>query len=306
MKKTGILCIGIVLAFITANGQEQIVSLWPKDKMPNYQYSEEKESRTHDRILRIQNVQHPDLNIFLPQKNASTKKAIIICPGGGYGMLAYDWEGTKIAQWFTSKGFTVFVLKYRLPGSASIKTRHLAPLQDVQRAIRWARSKATQWNINPNQIGIIGFSAGGHLAASSGTLYEFEAYKPVDLIDSASAKPDFMALIYPVITMKKEYTHQGSKDNLLGKNPEPTLIQQFSAEANVDSNTPPTFIVHAKNDKTVLVKNSIQMYEALKKHNVSAELIVYPKGGHGFALAAKRKKLGQWKDQLLQWIDNLE
>tara|TARA_R110002049_G_scaffold38978_4_gene120400 strand:- start:1334 stop:2176 length:843 start_codon:yes stop_codon:yes gene_type:complete len=278
--------------------------LW-SGKIPNHQETNEVETQENGDILRIKNVQKPTLDIYLPAKKNSIGKAMVICPGGGYGGLAYDWEGTDIAKWLNSKGIAAFVLKYRLPKSKSIIFGNKAPLQDAQRAIRLIRHNAEKWNVSKNQIGIMGFSAGGHLASTLGTHFNDGENSLPSRIDSLSARPDFMVLIYPVITMRSPYTHEGSRNNLLGDSPNRELIDFYSNELHVNKNTPPTFIVHSTDDKGVSVMNSILFYEALEKEGVYSEMHIYPKGGHGFALAIGQGHLQTWVDRLSEWLESL-
>ncbi len=298
--------ISIVLFIVTfmSFGQHDILPLW-EDKVPNSKPSDEKEQHEVDDILRISKVQTPTLEIYLPPKRNTTGKAVIICPGGGYGILAYNWEGTDIAKWFNSKGIAAFVLKYRLPGSKSIVVQHEAPLQDAQRALRLVRYHAEKWKINKNSIGVIGFSAGGHLASTLGTQFDKKTLADEDEIDKVSAKPDFMALVYPVISMRLNVTHIGSRNNLLGENPSKTLVNEYSNELQVNENTPPTFIVHSTDDKAVPVENSLNFYKALKDAGIKSEMHIYPEGGHGFALAIGRAYLQTWTDRLFDWLNAL-
>jgi acetyl esterase/lipase len=283
--------------------QSEIINLW-EDSIPNSIETNEKEIVAIKEIKRVLNVQTPTLEVFLPARKTSSNKGVIICPGGGYHLLSYDAEGTAIAKWFNSKGIAAFVLKSRLPDSKSIVVRHEAPLQDAQRAIRYVRSHAEAFGVGPDQIGVIGFSAGGHLASTLGTQYNKpNNFKETDL-DTISARPDFMALIYPVITMDKTFTHMGSRRNLLGENPNEILIKEYSNELQVTKQTPRTFLVHAGDDKAVPVKNSIEFYEALVANNTEAELHVYPNGGHGFGLALGMGRLASWPERLYQWLEN--
>jgi len=299
----------IILLFMTIylgklHAQNEVINLWKN--IPNSIETSEKESIEKGNIIKIFKVKNPTLEIYTPSKRNATDKAIIICPGGGYGMLAYDWEGTEIAKWFNSKGITAFILKYRLPDSKSLKTPYKAPLQDAQRAIRWVRSNAVNFKINPNKIGIIGFSAGGHLAATLGTQFNTKNEFKEESLDIISARPDFMALIYPVITMKDDYTHKGSRNKLLSKNPTKELIEQYSNELQVTKNTPPTFLVHSSNDNAVPVENSLQFYKALNDKNIPVEMHIYPTGKHGYSLAIHQKGyLHTWVDRLYDWIDNI-
>lgn len=287
-----------------SNAQE-VIPLW-NDYKPNHTKTSKVETQVKDGIIRISNVQNPTLEVFLP-KNTSTKtKGLIICPGGGYNILAYDWEGTTIAKKFTENGIAAFVLKYRLPKANGSQDKHKAALSDAQRAIRIIRNNADNWNVDKNQIGVIGFSAGGHVASTLGTHYN-ETDSNLNLkLDSINTRPDFMALIYPVITMNDKYTHHGSKNNLLGKNPSEEIVHFYSNELHVTQNTPPTFLVHSGNDKGVSVMNSIKFYEALQEKNIKAEMHIYPEGGHGYSLAIGQESLSNWFNQLIDWIETLD
>lgn len=305
MSKSFFLSLSLVIAINICFGQKNIIPLW-SDKIPNHQKTDEVETLENKDILWIEKVKVPTLEIYLPTKKNATGKAMVICPGGGYQGLAYDWEGTDIAKWLNANGIAAFVLKYRLPKSKSVIIGHKAPLQDAQRAIRLVRNNSEKWNISKNQIGIMGFSAGGHLAATLGTHYDNDKNSLPNSIDSLSARPDFMVLIYPVITMKSSFTHQGSKDNLLGKNPEQQLIDFYSNELHINKNTPPTFIIHSTDDEVVSVMNSILFYQALVKEKIYSEMHIYPKGGHGFSLAIGQGHLQTWVDRLSEWIDSLK
>ncbi len=286
------------------SGQEKIIDLWEK-KIPNHQNTNETEIWETKNVKQIKNVQKPSIEVFLPSKNYASGKAILICPGGGYGSISYDWEGTEVAKWLNSKGIAAFVLKYRLPQSKSIIIPYKAPLQDAKRAIRIIRHNAEIWNIETDQIGVIGFSAGGHLAATLGTQYA-SANSISDEISSISAKPNFMALLYPVITMKLPYTHQGSRNNLLGTSPKQELVDFYSNELQINQNTPPTFIVHSTDDRVVPVENSLLFYQGLKNANIPSELHIYSKGGHGFGLAIQQSHIKTWTDRFTDWIQSLE
>ncbi|WP_232304827.1 alpha/beta hydrolase [Maribacter thermophilus] len=283
--------------------KETVISLWPKGAVPNQITNNLEEVHEIDGILRISKVQEPTIEVYLPEKSIATGKAFLIFPGGGYSILAYDWEGTDIAKFLNSHGIAGIVVKYRLPSNETQVDKHNVPLIDAQRAIRLVRSKAKNWNIDPNQIGVIGFSAGGHVASTLGTQYDRKVYKSIDKADDLSARPDFMALIYPVITMG-EKTHQGSRDNLLGEQPSSELVVQYSNELNIDENTPRTFMVHAMDDEVVVKENS-EYFHGL--HNVKAKekcvLHLYEKGGHGFSLAKDQPYLKDWTQKLINWTN---
>ena len=284
--------------------QNEIIPLWNGD-IPNSQKSEDKEVILSTDATRISLVQTPTLEVFLPTKKSNTGRAVIICPGGGYHNVVYDWEGTDIAKWFNSKGIAAFVLKYRLPNTKSVKVSYEAPLQDAQRALRIVRSQSEKWQINPNKIGIMGFSAGGHVASTLGTQFNNPNKFKETTIDSIFARPDFMILVYPVVTMKLDYTHKGSRLSLLGEHPSEALINQYSNELQVTQNTPPTFIVHSGDDTAVPVENSLNLYKALKDKGVKTEMHIYPEGGHGYSLALGKGYLQTWTDRLYAWLQSL-
>ena len=241
-------------------------------------------------------VTEPTLRIYLPAKDTVAKTAVIICPGGGYASLQIKREGYNIAEAFNKIGVAAFVLKYRLPDDKTNTNKTIAPLQDAQQAIKIVRDSAVKWNIDPNKIGIMGFSAGGHLASSLGVHYNDAM---IDNVSKASLRPDFMLLVYPVISFGEAYGHVGSRDNLIGKKPSPNSIKYFSNELYVNQNTPPTFLVHAGDDKVVAVANSIKFYEALQKNGVNADLHIYSKGGHGFGTTPTFE---EWFGRCLHWM----
>lgn len=304
MNKAVILVTTLLILASSSFGQRNIISLWP-NKIPNHQITDEVEIIESTGIIRISKVQTPTIKVFLPAKNNATGQAVLVCPGGGYGILAYDWEGTDIAKWLNSKGIAAFVLKYRLPNSKSVIKSYKAPLQDAIRAIRTIRYNAEKYNISKNQIGVMGFSAGGHLASTLGTHYNDVMYTAKDSIDQESARPDFMALIYPVISMKKGLTHYGSMKHLLGENADAKLIDKFSNELQVTKDTPPTFLIHASDDKAVPVQNSLLMYNSLIKNGVYTEMHIYPSGGHGFSFGHKRGHVSSWTDLFCNWIKSI-
>ena len=243
----------------------------------------------------------PSLTIYLPEKEKATGAAVVIFPGGGYGHLAMDHEGHQIAQWLNSIGVAGFIVKYRHRNSGA-GYGHPAPIQDAQRAIRMVRSRAKEWGVDPGRIGIIGFSAGGHLASTAGTHFNTRYSEPVDEIDQSSCRPDFMILMYPVISFTEWYTHKGSMVNLLGKNPDKDLIESFSNEKQVTSETPPTFLVHADDDKVVPAENSVAFYLALRKAGVPAEMHIYEKGGHGFGPGIGKGACSSWMARCADWM----
>jgi acetyl esterase/lipase len=294
----------ICFSMIHSFSQNEIIPLWDQE-VPNSQKSDEIEIVEKEEIVKIFKVQIPLMEVYLPANRSNTGKAVIICPGGGYQGLAYDWEGIDVAKWFNSKGIVAFVLKYRLPSSKSIKVSFEAPLQDAQRAMRLVRANSEKWHIKSDQIGIMGFSAGGHLASTLGTQFNSPNNFKKTKIDTISARPDFMVLIYPVVTMQDDFTHKGSQTNLLGKTPNNALVEKYSNELQVTKNTPPTFLVHSGDDQAVPVENSLNFYKSLKDHGIESEMHIYPTGGHGFGLAIGKGYLQTWTDRLNDWLQNL-
>ena len=283
---------------------QEFVPLWPDENIPNYQKSEESEYIPKRNIIFIQKVQKPSLEIYLPAKQNSNGKAILILPGGGYSGVAYDWEGTDYAKWLNSQGVAAFVLKYRMPQAASVITSYKAPIQDAQRAMRYIRYHSERFHIQKDQVGVIGSSAGGHLASTLGT-HTTNYYTSKDEIDKETFEPNFMMLIYPVISMNEGITHKGSRNNLLGKSPDENLIEQFSNELNVNENTSQTFIIHSGNDKVVLVENSIQFYQKLIEHNIPTTMHIFPKGGHGYSLGLRNSNAPDWTPLANDWLKTL-
>lgn len=238
----------------------------------------------------------PTLTPYLPRPETATGAAIVVCPGGGYGHLA-DHEGRPVAEWLNSVGVAGFVLKYRI----APHYKHPAPLQDAGRAIRTVRARATEWGIDPKRIGILGFSAGGHLASTAATHFDPGKADAADPIERAGSRPDLAILIYPVITMGP-YTHGGSKRNLLGADPSPEMIELLSNEKQVTRETPPTFLVHTVEDRAVPVENSLLFAAACRKAGVPHELHMYEKGPHGFGLGKGNPILSSWPRRCADWL----
>ncbi len=274
--------------------QNEVIPLW-SNEIPSAIYS--KDYKEVEALGLISKVTIPTLSVFLPEKPNGT--AMVICPGGGYSNLYINGEGFKVAKWLNSLGITAFVLKYRLPSDEIMKDKTIGPLQDAQEAIRTVRRNAKKWNINTQKIGVIGFSAGGHLASTLSTHYKDVVY---NVTDSTSARPDFSVLVYPVISMEDKITHQGSKNKLLGLTPTLEMIEKYSNEKQIDAATPPTFIVHAVDDKTVAVENSIQYFLGLKKNNVPSEIHFYQTGKHGFGLGRAGTTSQNWTKQFEDWL----
>src|SRR5262245_26123799 len=280
-------------AGVAVEGAPQVIALWPEGT-PGAKPNTEPE-RVVD--ARVYNVQIPTLTYFPAPKNASVGTAGIVCPGGSYARLAFDKEGTEVAKRLNAIGVSAFVLKYRL-----VEYGHPGPLQDVLRAIRMVRSRADEFGIKTDRIGVMGFSAGGHVSATAATLFDTPDGRTGSPLDRTSARPDFAALIYPVITMKEPFVHVGSRDNLLGKNPPAKLVDELSVELRVTKSTPPAFLVHTEEDATVPVENSIAFYQALRNAAVPAELHLYAKGPHGFALADGLGPASEWPKRLEEWM----
>ena len=239
-----------------------------------------------------------ELEVFLPPADKATGTAIVLCPGGGYIRHVTDREGYPIAQWLNEHGIATVILEYRLP-----KLRYQVPLLDAQRAIRLTRANAAAWKINPRRIGILGFSAGGHVASTAATHFDSGDGDSPDPIERLSCRPDFAWLVYPVVTMGK-YTNTGSRVELLGPDPKPELVRLYSNETQVTADTPPTFLAHAVDDKTVPPENSRQFVAAMKAQRVSVELLELPSGGHGLN-GCKGPLWEQWKAAALKWTLSL-
>lgn len=274
-----------------------------KDAVPNSIAGVNKETATKgaDGIIRISKVSVPSLTMYKPTN--PNGMAIIICPGGAYFILAWDHEGTKVAEEFNKWGITAFVLKYRLPDDSTNIDKSLAPLQDAQQAIRLVRENADKWGLNKNQIGIMGFSAGGHLASTAATHFNFKA--DASNRDTTSVRPDFAILLYPVISFDSTFAHMGSRKNLIGARPSADKITFFSNELQVTANTPPVFLVHASDDTGVPVENSVRFYQACIKNKVPAEMHLYPHGGHGFGLNNKTTT-DNWMERLKNWLNSIK
>lgn len=284
---------------LNLNAQDATIPLW-ENKIPDEirakNYEEEKTIKDGE-LQSVTKVTTPTLTVYIPKNVKPNGTAILILPGGGYGHLAMLKEGKKVAQWLNSVGITAFVLKYRLPNDAIMTNKSIGPLQDAQEAIRIIRRNSAKWHLKDDKIGVMGFSAGGHLASTLCTHYDEKVYESGGI----SARPDFSVLIYPVISMNDEITHKGSQQNLLGKTTSLKEIESFSNELQVTDKTPIAFIIHASDDKAVPVENSIRYYQALKRNNVSAELHIYEKGGHGFGLAVKPGST-QWTAECAEWL----
>ena len=289
----------VLLSMATAFSQDQVKlyqGVIPGSKPTPTNYVEESPVGA-DRITRSSKVSVPTMYVYKPAKEKATGAAVIICPGGGYGILAIDHEGFNVAERFAEVGVTAFVLKYRLPNDAIMIDKSIGPLMDAQQAIYLVRKNAAKWGVNANKIGIMGFSAGGHLASTLTVHYNDVK---IENNEKLSLRPDFAILIYPVITFG-EFTHMGSLNNLLGINSTAAQKEYFSNEKHVTAETPPTILVHANDDRAVPVQNSLHFNEALVKNKVKAELHVYQGGGHGFGLNNKTTS-DDWFERLRNWM----
>lgn len=275
----------------------EFIPLYPKGKMPNSKGLAVKDSIANERIYKVGT---PGMYAFFPSAQENKGAAVLICPGGGYERLAYVISGTQLAKWFNTMGISAFVLNYRLPNSPDLIQREIAPLQDAQRAMKIIRSNAGRWGIKADKIGVQGSSAGGHLASSLGT-HANDLSVIHDSLDSVSFHPNYMILVSPVIDLGT-YAHAGSRKNLLGENPSGALINQYSTQNNVTGTTPPAFIVHAFNDKSVVPMNSLLFYKALLEHNISASYHVFPQGGHAIALRNNPGSAQQWTNLCEAWL----
>jgi acetyl esterase/lipase len=298
MKK--LLLLSTLFQFTMISYSQEVIPLY-EDKIPNskpVKNEEVSEIEPQYHILIISKVTQPTLTIFLPPKEKANGTAVIIYPGGGYHIIAASHEGYDVAKKFNEMGVAAFVVKYRIPDDQSMINKEIGPLQDAQRAIEIVKKRAEEWNIKPNHIGIMGFSAGGHLASTAGTHYKKSVIENKDKIN---LRPDFMILVYPVISFTDSIGHIGSRDALIGINPSSEKITEYSNELQVTADTPPTFLIHAKDDDVVKVQNSLDFYDALKKNHVPAEIYLYEKGGHGFGMNNQTSNV-KWMDLVQKWM----
>jgi acetyl esterase/lipase len=291
---------GLLLAPLLAKAQQEL-PLYEGDIPNSIAAPDEEATRDPNEAYPFRlNISRPTVTVYEAHSRDTKRAAVIILPGGSYRGLSIVKEGHDVARAFNDLGVTAFVLKYRTPSERYMVDKTRGPLQDAQQAIRRVRARADEWRIDRNRIGVVGFSAGGHLAATTGTQFD----QPV-LPDwrSANLRPDFLILVYPVISFSDELAHQGSREQLLGAAPAPDLIKRYSNELNVTARTPPTFLVHAADDTTVAVGNSMRFAEALQAQHVAVELLVYPAGGHGFGLNNATTR-DRWFDRCAQWLES--
>ena len=275
----------LILSLMISNAgfSQETIKLYPNGPKESNDITTPEKYRDPEFLM---NISEPRMLAFPAQKEKANGTAVLICPGGGYGGVSIIKEGSEFAKWFNDLGVSAFVLYYRMPNG-----HYSVPLTDAQTALAIIHKRAKEWNINKKKIGIMGFSAGGHLASTVGTHF-----------DTKEQRPAFMILGYPVVTMDSTLTHKGSRNNLLGKKPSDQLVKLYSNELQVTKKTPPTYIVHATDDKTVPVKNSVQLYEALKEKKIEAQLDTFAVGGHGFGMRKHNIPVDNWPDLLKNWL----
>jgi len=295
MKKILLLLLMTAIATLSEAAPPVIIPLWPEG-VPGAKAIGDERSESGGRLS---NVSAPTLTVYTPAVDRPNGTAVIIAPGGGYGMLSTEREGVQYANWLSTLGVTSFVLKYRMK-----EFGHPAPLQDVLRAVRLVRSRAAEFMINPARVGVMGSSAGGHLAASAGTLFDHADGKTGAALDATSARPDFLILMYPVITMDDPHAHAGSRKNLLGENPSTELLNLASMEKQVTAATPPTLLIHTQEDQSVPVENSILFYQALTRAKVPAEMYLFEHGSHGMGMKAEFGTASDWPARAAEWLRN--
>lgn len=293
MKQTTLFLIVLFMAS-SLFAQDKVLKVWPGGA-PNHNGMDEPEEKFEG--ARVRNVSEAEMYIYLPEKEKNTGAAVVICPGGGYWIEAMDHEGYQMAEWLKERGVAGIVLKYRLPYG-----HHEIPSGDARRAMRIVRSNAEEWGIDPSKIGIAGSSAGGHLASTVGTRFDYGIEDSSDPLEKISCRPDFMLLLYPVITFREEFGHMGSRKNLIGEGNKWELVEKYSNELHVTPETPPTFLVLADDDKGVVPRNSVEFYLALKENGVPAEMHIFADGGHGFGMNKKNLPVDQWPELFYNWL----
>lgn len=277
--------LSILLMTLTIVSAQQEIKLYPNGAKESNELQKPESFRDKEFIIGISDAR---MYAYPAAKDIANGTAVLICPGGGYTGVSQVKEGSEFAEWFNKMGVSAFVLYYRMPNG-----HHQIPLKDAQTALEIIHNRAKEWNINKKKIGIMGFSAGGHLASTAGTHFKTKKQRPA-----------FMILAYPVVTMDKSYTHTGSRDNLMGKNPTDDLMKFYSNEEQTTKKTPPTFMVHAQDDSGVPIENSRSLLKALRENGVEAELHEYEKGGHGFGMRKKGIPLDNWPEVLKTWLLN--
>jgi acetyl esterase/lipase len=297
----------LLTTVLSVNAQEYKMMIYG-DSIPNSKPNNvlEKKEFYDGRVWVRFGVTKPEVAVYLPTKQYATGQAVLICPGGGYWFETADLEGTDVASYLNSIGVAAIILKYRLPLKESCIDPSMAPLMDAQRAMRLVRHNASKWNIDRNKIGVMGFSAGGHLASTLGTHFDLGKPNTSDSIERISCRPDFMILMYPVVSFADSVTHKGSRRQLLGDQPSVEKINFFSNNLHVNSQTPPTFILHANDDAVVPVENAFLMNKALRLNKIPCEMHILSEGGHGFGIAADNVHVGNWTNDLKLWLISLQ
>ena len=291
------MAVSLFISF-AATAQDFKMKVWP-DGAPDHNGMDKPEETFN--VTHVRNVSEAEMYVYLPEKELNTGAAVVICPGGGYWVEAMGHEGYDIAEWLKKRGIAGIVLKYRLPYG-----HHEIPSGDVRRTIRIVRENASKWGIDPMKIGLAGSSAGGHLAATAGTRFDYGNPDGASPLEKLSSRPDFMLLLYPVISFREEFGHMGSRTNLIGEGNKWELVERYSNELHVTSETPPTFLVLADDDKVVVPRNSIAFYMALKENNVPAEMHIFAQGGHGFGMRENNIPADQWPDLFYKWLRAIE
>jgi acetyl esterase/lipase len=287
-----------ILLLSGVSAQDKVLKVWPEGALNDNGMTKPEETF---RKYHVRNVSEAVMYVYLPPKEKNTGVAIVICPGGGYSFEAMDYEGYDIAKWLNTLGITGVVLKYRLPyGHADV------PSSDGKQAIRIIRENAKEWGINPKKVGIAGFSAGGHLASTVGTHFDYGDKNSTSATARFSSRPDFMLLLYPVISLKEEFGHMGSRINLIGKGNNWELVKEYSNELQVTPETPPAFIAVADDDELVPARNSVEFYLALNKNSVPAELHVFAEGQHGFFLKKENLPVRDWPNLFYNWLKAMQ
>lgn len=289
-----------LMLFLNQTQAQEEIQIWPQGKMPNSKGLKLEEIDKNERITQVGT---PGMVVFTTSKEENKGSAVLIFPPGGYQKLTYNIAGYQFAKWLNTMGITAFVLKHRLPNSPDLIDREKGPLQDAQRALRLIRANAAKWKIRPDKIGVMGASAGGHLTASIATFHE-DVSAIGDSLDTISFRPDFAIMISPVISMG-QYTHTGSRDNLLGPTPPDSLLTYYSCEFRVNSKTPPCFLVHAANDNVVNPRNSILFYQALLDNHIPATLHIFPEGAHSIALRNNPGSTNLWPELCEMWLKEI-
>lgn len=312
MRKVNLLGLAVVVILATGAAcaaplkTRDVIDLWPNAVGPGSENSPAQLTITErsqvaywpDRI--VTGITKPNLTAFVPDTPNGT--VVIAAPGGAYSRIVLDKEAAEMARWLNPYGVTVLLMQYRLPAEGHVNGKDV-PLEDAQRAVRLVRQHAREWGLNPNKIGFLGASAAGHMGAMLGAKFDKQVYEPVDAADKLSARPDFLMMLYPVVSMEDKLTHLDSRTNLLGKNPSPELIKEYSADQQVSKDSPPTFITLAEDDPAVPAANGIAYFNALRKVGVPAELHVFKEGGHGFGIRdARQLPVSNWPNLAAGWL----